>query len=100
MSHAPQPDHPEDDVGYPAWLAGESQAVENDLNCLDDTLLCKEIFDTGLNYMSPTGFASNINELPRSGNTSCGIADLENLELDTPPDFQLAVSFTLYPYSL
>ncbi|KAF3444562.1 hypothetical protein FNV43_RR14254 [Rhamnella rubrinervis] len=91
VSHAPQPNYLEDDVGYPAWLAGESQAIENDLTCLDDTLLCKEDFDSGLNYMSHTGFASNTNELAnRSGNTSCGIADLQNLELDTPPDFQLA----------
>lgn len=87
-------------MGYPAWLAGESQAVENGLNCSDDSLLCKEIFDTGLNYMSHAGFASNTNELPRNGDTSCGIAELENLEFDTPPDFQVAVGFASYPSAL
>ncbi|XP_015879020.3 SUPPRESSOR OF GAMMA RESPONSE 1 isoform X2 [Ziziphus jujuba] len=90
-SHAPQPDIAKDDMGYPEWLAGESQAVESsDINCLDETLLCKEIFDSGLNYMSDADFASGTNDLPKNGNASYGIADLENLELDTPPDFQLS----------
>lgn len=85
-------------MGYPEWLAGESQAVESsDINCLDETLLCKEIFDSGLNYMSDGDFASGTNDLPKNGNASYGIADLENLELDTPPDFQLSVSLALNP---
>jgi hypothetical protein len=89
----------------PAWLAGESQAVENcDLNCLDDSLLCKEIFDScassnhwGLNDISYTNFVSNKNEMTINNNASSGIPELENIELDTPPDFQLSVSFTSYP---
>jgi hypothetical protein len=89
----------------PAWLAGESQAVENcDLNCLDDSLLCKEIFDSsaplnywGLNDISYTNFVSNKNEATINNNAASGIPELENIELDTPPDFQLAVSFTSYP---
>lgn len=89
----------------PAWLAGESQAVENcDLNCLDESLLCKEIFDScapldhwGLNDISYTNFVSNKNEVTINNNVSSGIPELLNIELDTPPDFQLAVSFTSYP---
>jgi hypothetical protein len=89
-------------MDYPAWLAGESQAVENSgLNSMDDSLLCKEIFEScaplnnsGLNYSSYTGLASNTNEMTANNNASSGFADLENLELDTPPDFYLSVSFT------
>ncbi|XP_020534130.1 SUPPRESSOR OF GAMMA RESPONSE 1 isoform X2 [Jatropha curcas] len=96
----PVPDvQPEDDdVGYATWLAGESQAVENsDFSGIDDSLLCKEILDgssllfnsSGLNNVSCTSIASNTNQLTtRNNDTSYGIADLENLELDTPPDFQ------------
>ena len=87
---------------YPLWLAGESQAVDDaDENGLHDSLLCKEIFypcaplyDSGLNPGPVIGFSHNMNGMPGDHNAPCGIADLENLELDTPPDFQLAVSFT------
>ncbi|CAK7328137.1 unnamed protein product [Dovyalis caffra] len=83
----------------PEWFAGESQAVENtDFNGFDDSLLCNEIFDSaprlpnnsGVNPVSYTGSAHNTNEVKDNNNEPCGIADLENLELDTPPDFQLA----------
>ncbi|KAL5572798.1 hypothetical protein UlMin_022395 [Ulmus minor] len=86
-SHDPQTGvQDEDDAGYPTWLAGESQAAENpDLNCIDDTLLCKESFDPGFNNMSDTNFTHNDNNIQ-----PCGISELANLEMDTPPDFQLS----------
>lgn len=78
------------------WLAGESQAVEG--NDADDSLLCDEIFgscvgldDPALNYGSFSAFARD--DPPGGyGNVGCGVADLENLELDTAPD-NLPVSF-------
>ncbi|KAK4272122.1 hypothetical protein QN277_020716 [Acacia crassicarpa] len=83
----------EGDTSGPAWLAGESQA---DFDGLDD-LLCKEIFDSsaqlndyGMNSITVNGFASNSNLLARNDNASFGISDLDNLELGTPPDFQLS----------
>lgn len=93
----------EDNTGGAAWLAGESQAVENyDFDGLDDILVCNEILDTssvlngtGLNCTSSNGLACDTNVLagPGHDNLPYGISDLENLELDTPPDFQLSVSF-------
>lgn len=89
----------EGDVEFPEWFAGESQAVENsDFSALDDSLLCNEIFvsaprvpnNSGVNRVSCTGMAHNTNEVNGNNNEPCGIAELENLELDTPPDFQLA----------
>lgn len=93
---------------FPEWFAGESQAVENsDFTALDDSLLCNEIFvsaprvpnNSGVNRVSYTGMAHNTNEVNGNNNEPCGIAELENLELDTPPDFQLAVSFKFCPFS-
>ncbi|KAF7819512.1 Suppressor of gamma response 1 [Senna tora] len=100
-SHAPPSDGnlEEDNTGGTGWLAGESQAVENDFDGLDDILLCNEILDSssvfndsGFNSSSTNGFACNTNGLAGSGhdNLSYGISDLDNLELDTPPDFQLS----------
>lgn len=94
-------DQIEKNMEYPLWLAGESQAVDDtDQNGLHDSLLCKEIlypcaplYDSGLNPDPVIGFSHNMNGMPGDHNPPCGIADLENLELDTPPDFQLAVSF-------
>ncbi|KAL3569059.1 hypothetical protein D5086_028949 [Populus alba] len=91
----------EGDVEFPEWFAGESQAVENsDFSALDDSLLCNEIFvsaprvpsNSGVNRVSYTGMAHNTNEVNGNNDEPCGIAELENLELDTPPDFQLALS--------
>ncbi|XP_057983286.1 SUPPRESSOR OF GAMMA RESPONSE 1-like isoform X2 [Malania oleifera] len=86
-----------DDLVYPEWLAGESQAVDNlDQNGIDDELLCKEIFGSytplGDPMLNPGPFAGHDRNDFFGGdkNATCGIADLENLELDTPPDFQLA----------
>ena len=99
-----EPSHPSsahfcDDVETQTCLAGESQAVDG--NGVDDSLLCNEIFDSyvtlddsGLNGVAFDGFARFTNDIPGVDNSViCGIVDLENLELDTPPDFQLAVSF-------
>ncbi|XVF57978.1 hypothetical protein PTKIN_Ptkin07bG0025900 [Pterospermum kingtungense] len=57
----------EDDLDYPAWLAGESQAAE-----IDNSLLCT------------IGMTVN-------NDASCGICELQNLEFDTPPNFAFAV---------
>lgn len=92
-----------DNIGDTTWLAGESQADENcDLDCLEDTLLCKETFDSStllngsfVDRISSTDFPSNIYGVTGNSSTSCGIGDLENIDLGTPPDFQLAVSFLL-----
>ena len=89
----------EDAISGPAWLAGESQPVENsDFDSLDD-LLCNEIFDScaqlndlGMNTTTVNGFAGNTNLLDGNENASFGIPDLDNIQLDTPPDFQLSVS--------
>lgn len=99
--HVPQPDTRfEDNIGQPTWLAGESQV--DDLDSLGETLLCKEIFgySTDLNGSAPnpisnTDFNNNTYGVTGNSSTSCGIHDLENIELDSPPDFQLAVSFLL-----
>ncbi|XP_008230522.1 PREDICTED: NAC domain-containing protein 8 [Prunus mume] len=86
----------EDNIGDTTWLAGESQADENcDLDCLEDTLLCKETFNSStlLNGSFAdriTDFPSNIYGVTGNSSTSCGIGDLENIDLGTPPDFQLA----------
>ncbi|PSS30348.1 NAC domain-containing protein [Actinidia chinensis var. chinensis] len=78
------------------WLAGESQAVDE--NGVDDLLLCNEnlnsyvsLDDLGLNDGPSNDFSRLTRDAPGvDRNPPCGIADLENLELDTPPDFQLA----------
>ncbi|KAG8637668.1 hypothetical protein MANES_15G151500v8 [Manihot esculenta] len=105
-SHIPAHCVHQNEVGDPAWLAGESQGVENpDFSGIHDSLLCKEIFDSSslflngstLNNISYCGTASNTKQLTgnndsnkNNNNAPCGIADLENLDFDTPPDFQLA----------
>ena len=74
------------------YLAGESQAVDPNLTDINDPLLCKEIFsacaplDNGMMNMTDKGYHG-----------SYSIADLENIDLDTPPDFQLTVSFSVFP---
>ncbi|XP_048434611.1 SUPPRESSOR OF GAMMA RESPONSE 1-like isoform X2 [Pyrus x bretschneideri] len=86
--HVPQPDPRfEDNIGEPTWLAGESQA--DDLHSLDETLLCKEIFGSASNLISNTDFNSNTYEVNGNSSTPCGLRDLENIGLDSPPDFQL-----------
>ncbi|XVF60216.1 hypothetical protein PTKIN_Ptkin08bG0026900 [Pterospermum kingtungense] len=98
-SHLPMPaEQGEDNLEYPAWLAGESQAAENpDLNCLESSLLCNEFLDSSSllknsvnNQVSYTGSAHRTIEMAGNNDVSCGISELENLEFDTPPDVPLA----------
>ena len=81
-------------------MAGESQAVDE--NGVDDPLLCNEnlnsyvsLDDLGLNDGPSNDFSRLTPDVPGVDriNPPCGIANLENLELDAPLDFQLAVSF-------
>ncbi|XP_057481416.1 SUPPRESSOR OF GAMMA RESPONSE 1-like [Actinidia eriantha] len=81
------------------WLAGESQAVDGNG---DDRLLCDEklnsyvdLDDLGLNDCPSNDFSRLTPDVPGVDriNPPCGIADLENLELDAPLDFQLADSY-------
>lgn len=77
------------DTKPPEYLAGESQAPDADPNDIDDSLLCKEIFSS----CAPLddGIARGITDLSDEGyGGSYGINDLENIDLDTPPDFSLA----------
>lgn len=84
---------------YPLWLAGESQPPENSHpSGLDDSLLCNENFESyaplgDSSYYPAPSFACNTSSGVAAGekNATSGFSDLENLELDTPPDFQLAV---------
>ncbi|KAJ7974661.1 NAC domain-containing protein [Quillaja saponaria] len=79
----------EDNMAYPGWLAGESQAVENyDLDCLDDSLLCKENFDSSA--LTFKGYGCNANEVSENNNRHSGISELEKIELDPLPDFHLS----------
>lgn len=90
----------ENNLGYHAWLAGESQDIDNvELHYLEDNLLCNEVLDScavmsnnQLNQMPFSLSGSNTCHEIMNDNVPCGIADLENLELDTPPDFHLSVS--------
>lgn len=78
----------------------ESQAaVKLDQNGVDDFLLCNENFDshaplgdTGLNYGPLGGFdpTSRKRFLGADGVPTCGVHELEDLELGTPLDFELA----------
>lgn len=92
----------ENDAEYPEWLAGESQGLDDvELRYLEDNLLCNEVLDSSAfisnsqqNQMSfPLSSGNGCHDFA-NGNVPCGIADLENLEFDTPPDFHLAVSLT------
>ncbi|KAL1318940.1 hypothetical protein AAHE18_15G241200 [Arachis hypogaea] len=87
-----------------ALLSVETQPVENsDFIGLDDILLCKEqtldsssayLNDSGLKSNNLKGFACNANgnaaELFGDVNDCYGISVLDNLGLDSPPDFDLS----------
>ncbi|CAN1272947.1 SUPPRESSOR OF GAMMA RESPONSE 1 [Linum perenne] len=85
----------------PFFQFGESQPVENSdhLSKIDDSLVCKEIFsssslfpnNSGLNLVS-SYTTMNCNTCGDNGNNNpdCRISDLDNIELDSPPDFQLS----------
>lgn len=72
----------------PIW-EDDSQAV--DLDAYDDSLFCNENLD-GYDPCGPqSGSNVNTNGAPgTSRGASSGVADLENLDLGTPPDFNLA----------
>nr|QDX01723.1 NAC domain-containing protein NAC70 [Medicago sativa subsp. falcata] len=81
-----------------AWLAGESQAMENsEYADLDDLLLCDEIFDSSALFTDSQ--LDTINDLTHYENRMTGnynvssetsTAVLDTLELDTPPDYDLS----------
>lgn len=87
-----------DEMHYAPCLAGESQAI--DLSG-DHTLLCNEVVvescdafgDLGPNNPSRSQDDGSIRDIHQiASDAPCGIDDLIDLELDTPPDFQLSVS--------
>ncbi|GAU29027.1 hypothetical protein TSUD_165450, partial [Trifolium subterraneum] len=81
-----------------AWLAGESQALENS-EYKDDLLLCKEILDSsallddsGLHSITTKDIAYYDNRMTGNDNITSGTTStsvLDTLELGTPPDFDL-----------
>ncbi|KMT20188.1 hypothetical protein BVRB_1g001950 [Beta vulgaris subsp. vulgaris] len=78
-----------EDVKPLTCLAGESQAQDQDpdLNDNDDSLLCREIFSS----CAPLDDSISLNDLSDGVyNGSYGISDLDNIQLDSPPNFQLA----------
>ncbi|KAJ6850274.1 SUPPRESSOR OF GAMMA RESPONSE 1-like [Iris pallida] len=75
-------------IANESWWAGESQAVQE----LDESLLCNEVLDSfapaessfGFHYSNPErGCIENTNMLS-------AFPELDTIEMDTPPDFQLA----------
>ncbi|KAF9606288.1 hypothetical protein IFM89_024291 [Coptis chinensis] len=113
-SEAPQ--RPSEDVHFddgkaePDWWATDSQVPEDlDSNNINALLLCNEILDTNepINEFELKNdhyfVCSDSNKdylFNGDSKTSCetkggywGISDLGNLEFETPPDFDLAVSF-------
>ncbi|KAG6520471.1 hypothetical protein ZIOFF_017527 [Zingiber officinale] len=82
-------------VGTSAWWADESQAA--DLSNVHESLLCHEIFDPFPHfedsslYFNCTNMDSSKNEtVAGTSGIACGIADLDSIIMDTPPDFQLS----------
>lgn len=98
---------PENHLGSMTWLAGESQDVDYpDLNSIEESLLCREenissafLGKSGINNVSYTDILYDSNNMKGINSAPCGISDLENLELDTPPDFSsvsIPSSFIIY----
>ncbi|XP_015971448.1 SUPPRESSOR OF GAMMA RESPONSE 1 [Arachis duranensis] len=85
----------QNNAGDPAWLAGESQAVENfDFDGLDDILFCNEIFDSS-SLLDVSGTETMINgsasnDMLGNDSLSYGTSVLDTLDLGTPPDFDLS----------
>jgi hypothetical protein len=81
----------------PAWLAGESQALENyEYKGLDNLLLCDEVLDSSALH-DDSGLDSITNRMTQNDNITSGISTsiLDTLELGTPPDFDLSVSICI-----
>lgn len=81
----------------PEHPAGESQAQDQDpdpnLNDIDDPLFCNEIFSS----CAPLDDSISLNDL----NGYIGYYDnLDNIHLDSLPEFTLAVSFLIHPTAL
>lgn len=84
---------PKNQMDNSIWLAGESQPLDAD--GLDDLLWCNETIDPSVFSTDRAGPSSVFsqkpsNMTPGAGSSSCGIAELENLELDSLPDFHLS----------
>lgn len=97
--------HLTDEVESHAWWAGESQAVEEpDPNNLDDSLLCHEVLDSFPpieDCLDHPNLNRDKNEVPATkANTLCVFSDLDNIIVDTPPDFQLAVRSATFILSI
>ncbi|XP_074309315.1 SUPPRESSOR OF GAMMA RESPONSE 1-like [Silene latifolia] len=73
-----------EEVKPQVYLAGEPQALDSNVN--DDSLRCNEI----LNSFSPfeNSIAHGFNNIDDAYGGSFGFPDLDNIELDSPPDFQ------------
>ncbi|ONK58750.1 uncharacterized protein A4U43_C09F16270 [Asparagus officinalis] len=72
------------------WLAGESQAVEEfDPTAIDESLLCHEVLDS-FGLANPDLDHGRNDMLNRNAKTAPLFSDLDNIIIDTPPDFQLA----------
>ncbi|KAG8366906.1 hypothetical protein BUALT_Bualt16G0016600 [Buddleja alternifolia] len=93
QSHPPCGSQLEGTLEYATYLVGETQAFDPSGA---DPLLCSEIIDSYAPFedLRPNNATSTqVGDLhQRNGNNdaSCGIADLDNIELDTPPDFPLS----------
>lgn len=112
-SHASYGSRLEDEMEYASCLA--VHASETDDLSGANSLLCNELIafgdarlknpsstQVGLKNPSSTQVDCDICTVhQRDSNAGCGIGDLDNLELDSPPDFQLTVSsFPCYFYTL
>jgi len=88
----------DDDVNS-LWLAGESQAVEEfDPKSLEQSLLCHEVLDN-FSHADEPSFHLSYSDLDhgrndmvdRNPSAGCLFSELDNIPIDTPPDFHLAV---------
>ncbi|KAL5208049.1 hypothetical protein ABZP36_032484 [Zizania latifolia] len=87
-----------DDADNPAWCSGESLAVEEAVHArpnLDESLHCHEVLgsfyhETLLPSDCPILSQGRNEMLDRNLNGIYGLPDLYNVNLGTPPDFQLA----------
>ncbi|THU46145.1 hypothetical protein C4D60_Mb09t01860 [Musa balbisiana] len=86
------------EVETPARLAGESQAVdEPDPINLQESLLCHEVLDSFPHFEDSSLHVNGTNlncrrNVPASAidSAACEFSDLDNILIDTPPDFQLS----------
>ncbi|CAD5166434.1 unnamed protein product, partial [Musa acuminata subsp. malaccensis] len=86
------------EVETPARWAGESQAVdEPDPINLQESLLCHEVLDSFPHFEDSSLHVNGTNlncgrNVPASAidSTACEFSDLDNILIDTPPDFQLS----------